>query len=323
MLVATADAVLMIDHGRGSVMRTKGLEGVRPTGLAADPLDPDRAYCGTRDRGVLRTEDGGRTWRLSGLEGERITALAVGPDDDGPLWAGAEPSRVWRSRDRGDSWASTADLSALPSSSQWAFPPRPKTHHVRWIACHPADADRLWVAIEAGALVRTHDGGATWLDRVEGGPHDTHELTIHADDPQRLHVAAGDGAFTSADAGLTWSRSGAGLEVGYMRSVAVDPDDAATVVISGASGPRSAYAAGKSDGRVYRRVGDGPWSRVEDVWGGPPSTIAPLLRAGTRTGALWAADERGVHRSEDGGRAWTRAATFETAPASLTGFVVG
>lgn len=55
----------------------------------------------------------------------------------------------------------------------------------------------------------------------------------------------------------------------------------------------------------------------------PPSTMAPLLRAGSRGGALWAADERGVHRSDDGGRTWTRTAAFETAPVHLTGFAVG
>src|SRR5205085_1369558 len=49
-------------------------------------------------------------------------------------------------------------------------------------------ADRVFVAIEAGALVRTFDGGRTWRDRVRGGPYDTHTAVTHplAKNPNNL-----------------------------------------------------------------------------------------------------------------------------------------
>ena len=81
---------------------------------------------------------------------------------------------------------------------------RSDTHHVRWIACHPLEPERLWVAIEAGALVSTIDDGRTWRDRVTGGPWDTHELAVHRNAPNALRVSAGDGYFESEDAGVTW-----------------------------------------------------------------------------------------------------------------------
>jgi hypothetical protein len=80
--------------------------------------------------------------------------------------------------------------------------------------------------------------------------------------------------------------------------------------------------AGRSDGRLYRREADGRWERVRAGWPDPPSTIAPLLAAGTAPGELWAADERGVHRSADGGRSWERAAAFDPTPAWLRGLAV-
>jgi photosystem II stability/assembly factor-like uncharacterized protein len=125
---------------------------------------------------------------------------------------------------------------------------------VRWIACHPHDRERLWVAIEAGALVSTIDGGGTWRDRVPGGPWDTHELAVHPTAPERLRVSAGDGYFESDDGGGTWRSPRTGLDVGYLRSVTIDPDDPEIIVVSASSGPRSAYVAGRSDGRLYRRV---------------------------------------------------------------------
>ncbi len=269
---------------------------------------------------MFRTDDGGRSWRPSGLEGQRVTALAVSPAD-GAAWAGCEPSRVWRSPDEGASWEEASNPATLPSSDDWAFPPRPSTHHVRWIGCHPERPDRLWVAVEAGALIATDDGGRSWTDRVPGSPRDTHELALHPDHPDRLHVAAGDGAFRSPDGGRSWERRERGLDIGYMRSVAIDPGDPDAVLISGASGPRSAYRAGASDGRVYRSSGD-RWTPIGDPWGDPPSTIAPLLRGGSEAGELWAADERGVHGSRDGGRTWTIVAELDPRPRYLADFRV-
>jgi hypothetical protein len=184
--------------------------------------------------------------------------------------------------------------------------------------------------------VSTLDGGGTWRDRVRGGPYDTHELAVHRLAPETLRVSAGDGYFESDDGGATWRSPETGLDVGYLRSVAIDPQQPATVIVSAASGPHSAYVAGRSDGRVYRRVAperastglgaaraeaEGRWERVRDGWPERPSTIAPLLCAGT-AGEMWAADERGVHRSDDGGKSWRQVAGYATPPQHLRGLAL-
>jgi photosystem II stability/assembly factor-like uncharacterized protein len=321
ILVATDSQVVVIDAERGTSVPARGITD-RPTCLAAHPLVPGRAWCGTHHGGVFRSDDGGRSWTPVGLEGRLIMAVAASAADPDLVWAGTEPSEVWRSRDAGTAWEQASRLATLSSSPGWSFPPKPQTHHVRWIACHPVAPTRLWVAIEAGALVSTIDGGGTWRDRVPGGPYDTHELAIHEKAPDTLRVSAGDGYFESHDAGATWRSPAAGLEVGYLRSVAIDPDDPAVVLVSASSGPHSAYVAGRSDGRLYRRVGDGSWERVRDGWPEPPATIAPLLCAGTTAGELWAADERGVHRSDDSGRRWRRVAGYLTPPRHLRGLTL-
>jgi photosystem II stability/assembly factor-like uncharacterized protein len=249
-------------------------------------------------------------------------AVTASPVDRDVVWVGTEPSEVWRSGNAGSKWEQTSRLEALSSSSEWSFPPRPETHHVRWIACHPLEPERLWVAIEAGALISTMDGGRTWRDRVPGGPWDTHELAIHRKAPDTLRVSAGDGYFESYDAGATWRSPTAGLEVGYLRSVAIDPEQPEVVVVSASSGPYSAYVAGRSDGRLYRRLTRERWERVREGWPEPPSTIAPLLCAGARAGEMWAADERGVHRSDDDGKGWRREAGYATSPQHVRGLAL-
>jgi photosystem II stability/assembly factor-like uncharacterized protein len=320
ILVATDREVVVIDVDGGAALPAHGM-GERPTCLAADPLVRGRAWCGTSRGGAFRSDDGGRSWGHVGLSGRLIMAIAASPVARDVVWAGTGPSEVWRSEDAGTTWQQTSRLETLASSPEWAFPPRPDTHHVRWIACHPRDADRLWVAVEAGALVSTSDGGRTWCDRVPGGPVDTHELAIHPQAPDVLRAAAGDGYFESDDGGLTWRSPSAGLEVGYLRSIAIDPEDPNAVVISASSGPHSAYVAGRADGRLYRRITPDGWERVNDGWPEPPRTIAPLLCAGLKGGELWAADERGVHRSDDGGTRWRRAAGYAEAPRHLRGLV--
>jgi photosystem II stability/assembly factor-like uncharacterized protein len=321
ILVATDREVLVIDAERGTSAPARGISD-RPTALVADGLVDGRAWCGTHRGGVFRSDDGGRSWQPSGLAGRLIMAVAASSAERDVVWAGTEPSEVWRSGDAGNSWEQTSNLTTLHSSSEWSFPPRPETHHVRWIACHPLEPERLWVAIEAGALVSTIDGGRTWRDRVSGGPWDTHELAIHRKAPDTLRVSAGDGYYQSDDAGATWHSPRSGLEVGYLRSVAIDPEQPDVVVVSASSGPYSAYIAGRSDGRLYRRVAREPWERVHDGWPEPPSTIAPLLSAGTKAAELWAADERGVHRSDDGGKSWRRMAGYETSPEHLRGLAL-
>ncbi|MGE3510157.1 MAG: WD40/YVTN/BNR-like repeat-containing protein, partial [Vicinamibacterales bacterium] len=239
------------------------------------------------------------------------------PVEQDVVCVGTEPSEVWRSTDAGATWGQTSRLGTLPSSSEWSFPPRPETHHVRWIASHPLESQRLWVAIEAGALVSTVDGGRTWRDRVPGGPRDTHELAVHRDAPDVLRVSAGDGYFESGDGGDTWRSPSAGLDVGYLRSVAIDPGEPDVVVVSASSGPHTAYVAGRSDGRLYRRRTHERWERVRDGWPEAPGTIAPLLSAGAKPGEMWAADERGVHRSDDGGNSWRRVVGYATSPQHL------
>jgi len=173
-----------------------------------------------------------------------------------------------------------------------------------------------------GGAVSTIDGGRTWRDRVAGGPWDTHELAVHRNAPDSLRVSAGDGYFESDDAGATWRSPSTGLEVGYLRSVAIDPGQPDAVVVSASSGPYSAYVAGRSDGRLYRRLSRERWERVRDGWREPPSTIAPLLCAGAKPGEMWAADERGVHLSDDGGKSWRRAIGYSTSPQHLRGLAL-
>lgn len=138
--------------------------------VAVDPLGPELVYCGTFGGGVWRSRDAGRSWQYAseGMTQSKVLSVAVSRSERvnecGVVYAGTEPSAVFRSDDGGDSWRECTGIKELPSSSEWSFPPRPETHHARWIHADPHREGRLFVAIEAGALIRSFDSGNTWTD---------------------------------------------------------------------------------------------------------------------------------------------------------------
>ena len=117
------------------------------------------------------------------------------------MYAGTEPSNLYRSEDGGRRWQRLPALRELPSEPRWSFPPRPWTHHVRTIALHPTDPDWLAVGIELGGVMRSLDGGASWIDHNPQAHSDAHQLLTHPLAPDRLYEAAGQGIARSEDRG--------------------------------------------------------------------------------------------------------------------------
>jgi hypothetical protein len=155
LLVATRTGLLIVRRGSTWAVE-QHLHGRSCDCVGVDPREPARVYCGTIDGGLFRSVDSGRHWEPvgPGIAHSTITAVAVSHARDadafGIVYAGTEPSAVFRSENGGESWVDLAGLRALPSATTWSFPPRPETHHVRWIEADVSAADRLFVAIEGG-----------------------------------------------------------------------------------------------------------------------------------------------------------------------------
>src|SRR5260221_204027 len=179
-----------------------------------------------------------------------------------------------------------AALRPLPSAPTWSFPPRPWTSHIRWITPDPLVPGRVFAAAEAGALIRSLDGGQTWEDRKPSGPFDTHTLVMHRRAPNRLYSAAGDGFLhpgngfvQSDDGGDTWYRPDAGLAYHYLWSVAADPADPDMLVISAAPGPQEAHNPMSAESAIYRRSGGGQWQQVREGLPSARGLLASVLAA--------------------------------------------
>jgi photosystem II stability/assembly factor-like uncharacterized protein len=321
--VAASNSLLRVHEKDGQWQVERQLEGRGPRCIAIDPLQPERMWCGTAGAGVWRSVDAGVTWRQAGarLATAFVSAIAVSPNQrtgaDGVAYVGTDPSALFRSEDGGSTWEELPSMLDLPSASSWSFPPRPETSHVRWIALDPWEAGMLYVCIEAGALVRSRDGGRTWSDRVPDGPWDTHTLAVHPRAPGRLYSAAGDGFGSpgrgyneSRDRGDTWSHPDHGIEHHYLYGLAVDPGDPDTILVSAATSPRAAHDPTAADATIYRRSGDGPWQEVREGLPETKGSLRAFLAANpAEPGTFYAGNNRGLFRSTDAGVSWERLPT--------------
>jgi hypothetical protein len=247
------DRLLRITSDGGPWRAEPVLEGAGAQCVAAAG---DVVLVGTRGRGALRSEDGGATWDAVELPEADIFSVAIGAAD-GALYAGSEPSHLFVARDGGP-WTELTALQDIPSRPTWSFPPRPWTHHVRWIAPDPHHARRVLAGIELGGLMASEDGGATFSDHRPGAKRDTHSIAWHPSAEGRAYQAAGDGAAWSRDGGRTWEPVDAGRDLRYCWALAVDPVDPERWYVSAASGPGAAHAGTSARGRLYR-WDDGTW----------------------------------------------------------------
>jgi photosystem II stability/assembly factor-like uncharacterized protein len=314
ILASMQNSLLALESTKDGWKAYERLNQHNPTSLAYDPQNTERAYCGTFDSGLWKTDDNGQTWEKTSLKvsGSNITSISVSPVEKGKegfnrLFVGMEPSVIFSSSDGGQTWEKINGFSKLPSSSSWSFPPRPWTHHVRWIEPDVNKKGYVFVAIEAGALIRSFDGGQTWIDRVEHGPYDTHVLRTHRKHPERLYSAAGDGYFESRDYGDTWKNSCEGLgHHTYLSGIAINADDPQNIVVSAASNAWKAHSRQDPESFVYRySSGDKKWNLVSDGTPNSKGTIISILESNPDVrDEFYCLNNRGIYCSKDSGISW-------------------
>ena len=306
------------------------LDGLPVFDVAVDPFHPDRVYVATMGKGAWRSDDAGENWEPvgAGIKHDVVMSITVSPAERigeyGVVWAGTEPSALFCSQDGGDTWQERPALLDLPSKPTWSYPPKPDTHHVRWIQPDRHDPGRLFVAIEQGGIMRSLDGGLTWEDRKPGAQRDGHTMRTHKLAPGRVYEAAGgedphfvdeaDGRYVvmsrggyaeTRDGGATWETITDGLDRHYLFGIAVDPADPDTFIASVTRGPEQAHRPPTAESFIYRRTAGRPWQPVSEGLPNPKGTLVYSLEANEdEPGVFYAATNRGIFRSADAGLSW-------------------
>jgi photosystem II stability/assembly factor-like uncharacterized protein len=211
--LGTSSGVLRL-HDRA--LERLGLDGCSVTALhVAD----DVLLAGTYGDGLFRSVDGGRSWEhIDGASTFRFVTAEL---------AGTEPARLYRSPDGGRSWQELEGITQIPGHEQWYLPYSPRAGAARNAL---VSGDRLLVAVEVAGLLRSDDGGRTWICEPIAGDEDVHHLAGHPDDRDLVFASLGSaslkqrggqhgGIARSRDGGRTWDK----VETDYTRAAIVPP----------------------------------------------------------------------------------------------------
>jgi photosystem II stability/assembly factor-like uncharacterized protein len=214
--LGTTSGVLRL-HERA--LEPLGLDGCSVTALHASD---DAILAGTYGDGLFRSDDGGRSWDRvdGGLTASTFRFVTA-------ELAGTEPARVHRSSDGGRSWEELEGITRIEGHEQWFLPYSPRAGAARNAL---VSGDRVLVAAEVAGLLRSDDGGRTWVCEPVAGDEDVHHVTGHPDDPDIVYVSLGTASLTqrggehggiarSRDGGRTWEK----VETDYTRAVIVPP----------------------------------------------------------------------------------------------------
>ena len=184
---------------RDDALEALGLEAARISAIHAwREGDAVVVLAGSYGDGLFRSADGGRTWSTvdAGLTESTFRFLAPDPGHAGTLLAGTEPARIFRSEDGGLTWRELDGITRIDGHERWFLPYSPRAGAVRNVYAPPGHGSRLFAAVEVAGLLRTDDGGRSWVCESVDGDEDLHYITGHPHDPDLLYAAMGTASLT-------------------------------------------------------------------------------------------------------------------------------
>jgi tRNA A-37 threonylcarbamoyl transferase component Bud32/photosystem II stability/assembly factor-like uncharacterized protein len=199
------------------------------------------------------SDDYGRTWTdpetapirfpvETGAVLKNIWQICPGrASEPGVLYCGVEPAALYVSRDGGETWSLARGLFDHPHRPRWV--PGMGGLALHTIVPDPEDPERMYVAISAGGVYATEDGGCTWQARNRGirvvhTPEKypefgqcVHKLAMHPSRPDRLFVQNHWGLYRSEDRGQSWQDIGQGVPSDFGYAMVMHPHDPDCVYI--------------------------------------------------------------------------------------------
>lgn len=193
--------------------------------IEMDPQDKSYLYLGTRQSGMLYSENSGASWRqplLPALKDGLIYNVQVDPSDVCTVYIAKGP-RLYRTDDCMRSFDSETYVDTRAGVS------------VVQIAVDWYNTKTIWIGLNNGDVLRSGDSGRTWTNVLKTGNEISGFLISNADSRQVLVSTFKDGIYKTTDTGTTWVEMDGGLkDLKKSRSVysMIQSNNSGTVIAS-------------------------------------------------------------------------------------------
>lgn len=311
--------------------------------IVQDPREPRvvlmAAKTGHLGPTVFRSIDRGHRWREASQPPafrkatntsqsravDRVFWLTAGHDDEHGSWyAGSSPAGLFRSEDGGEHWEPVDGFNDHLMRSKWVAGATPGGELLHSIHIDPRDPRHLYIAISAGGVFESTDGGIDWAPLNEGCAadflpdptvpygHDPHCVALHPLAPDRLYQQNHCGIYRLDRPERRWVRIGEAMpkrigDVGFPIVLhPTDPDTAWVVPMDGQTvWPRTSIGGKPA---VYRTRDAGKrWQRLDSGFPKSQAWFTVLRQAmctdqhvprvgvyfGTTGGEVWASTNDG------------------------------
>jgi serine/threonine protein kinase/photosystem II stability/assembly factor-like uncharacterized protein len=178
----------------------------------------------------------------SGASLRNIWQICLGRNDQPEkLYCGVEPAALFESGDDGESWSMVRGLYDHPHRPRWM--PSNGGLVLHTILPDPCNKDRIYVAVSAGGVYRTEDGGTTWQARNNGVrvmflPEKypefgqcVHKIVLHESRSERLFLQNHWGLYRSDNRGDSWQDIARGVPSDFGFAMLMHPHDPDCVYI--------------------------------------------------------------------------------------------
>lgn len=282
---ATGQVFQSLNGGEGWVSVDQGLDEGIYIEISASPVDPDLLFAlnfsGEEVRGRLfRTQNGGESWEevLSGPV--TVTGLAFAVDSPGVLWI-ATGGGLFVTTDSGDSFSG-------PFFATTSF---------QDVAISPTDSGVVYASISDSNVIRTNDGGQTWVTIVPGLPR-ARALRLEATERSVFAGLDGSGVFRSDDGGENWSISSAGMHGADVTALSVAPAAAGSILAATSGGGMFQTHSG---GEIWQESRQGFAAFQVTALRRDPADAEQVYAA---TSNPFFAGDGSLFKSADGGQSW-------------------
>ena len=149
------------------------------------------------------------------------------------LYCGVEPAALFETHDAGETWSLMRGLFDHPHRPRWM--PGNGGLALHTIVLDPADDQRMYVAISAGGVYRTNDGGRTWTaqnrgiramfmpDKYPEFGQCVHKIAMHPGRPERIFLQNHWGLYRSDNCAETWTDIANGVPSDFGFAVLMHP----------------------------------------------------------------------------------------------------